>query len=87
MVNYQLRKLKKYHGKTLCKYYSPLRHDNKGTEIKNIFKSCYHNRHCNNMVRNMQYDDKKAVTIANLVKTTWLTRYPRPMEIMHDQGP
>ena len=26
-----------------------------------------------------QYDDKIAITISNLVETTWLTRYPRPM--------
>ena len=26
-----------------------------------------------------QYDDKIAITIANLVETMWLTRYPRPM--------
>ena len=32
-----------------------------------------------------QYDDKIAISISNLVKTTWLTRYPRPMEITHDQ--
>ena len=24
--------------------------------------------------------------MANLVETTWLSRYPRPMEIMYDQG-
>ena len=33
-----------------------------------------------------QYDDKIAISISNLVKTTWLTRYPRPMEITHGQG-
>ena len=33
-----------------------------------------------------QYDDKIAITIANLVETMWLTRYPRPMEITYDQG-
>ena len=34
----------------------------------------------------MQYHDKKAVTIANLVETTWLVRYPSPVEITYDQG-
>ena len=34
----------------------------------------------------MQYDDKRAILIANLVGTTWLNRYPRPMEITYDQG-
>ena len=27
----------------------------------------------------VQYDDKIAITIANLVETTWLSRYPRPI--------
>ena len=34
----------------------------------------------------VQYDDKIAITIANLVKTMWLSRYPRPIEIAYDQG-
>ena len=25
-----------------------------------------------------QYDNKQAISIANLVETVWLTRYPRP---------
>ena len=33
-----------------------------------------------------QYDDKKSISIANLVKSTWLSRYPRSIEIMYDQG-
>ena len=33
-----------------------------------------------------QYNDKIAMSIADLVETTWLSRYPRPIEIMHDQG-
>ena len=33
-----------------------------------------------------QYDDKRAISITNLVETTWLSRYPRPIEIMYDQG-
>ena len=34
----------------------------------------------------VQYDDKRAITIANLVETTWLSRYLRPIEITYDQG-
>ena len=34
----------------------------------------------------MQYDNKRAISIVNLVETTWVIRYPRPMEIMYDQG-
>ena len=33
-----------------------------------------------------QYDSKRVISIANLVKTMWSTRYPIPMEITHDQG-
>ena len=33
-----------------------------------------------------QYEDKRAISIANLVETMWLTRYPRPTEITYDQG-
>ena len=34
----------------------------------------------------VRYDDKKAIIIANLVETTWLSRYHRPIEITYDQG-
>ena len=33
-----------------------------------------------------QYNDKIAISIANLVETTWLSIYPRPIEITYDQG-
>ena len=33
-----------------------------------------------------QYYNKKVISIANLVETTWSTLYPRPMEITYDQG-
>ena len=33
-----------------------------------------------------QYNDKHSITIANLVETMWLARYPWPIEIMYDQG-
>ena len=33
-----------------------------------------------------QYKDKIAISISNLVETTWLSRYPRPIEITYDQG-
>ena len=36
--------------------------------------------------KNVQYDDKIEITIANLVGTTWLSRYPITIEIMYDQG-
>ena len=34
-----------------------------------------------------QYDDKRAIPIANLVENKRLTVYPRPMKITYDQGP
>ena len=33
-----------------------------------------------------QYRNKKAMKIANLVETTWLVRYPWPVDIMYDRG-
>ena len=33
-----------------------------------------------------QYDDKIAISIADLVENTWLTRYTRQTKIMYDQG-
>ena len=34
----------------------------------------------------VQYYDKRTITILKLVETTWLSRYPIPIEIMYDQG-
>ena len=34
----------------------------------------------------IQYGNKRVIWIANLVKTVWLTRYPRPIEIMYEKG-
>ena len=33
-----------------------------------------------------QYSNKKATTITNLAETTWLVRYPWPVEITYDRG-
>ena len=32
-----------------------------------------------------KYSNKKAMTIVNLVDTTWLVQYPWPVEIRYDQ--
>ena len=32
------------------------------------------------------YDDKRAITVANLVELTWLSRYPRPSKVTMDRG-
>ena len=34
----------------------------------------------------VQYDDKRAITIANLVETMWLDKYPIAIKITYDQG-
>ena len=33
-----------------------------------------------------RYYDKRAISIADLLETTWLSRYPRQIEITYDQG-
>ena len=39
-----------------------------------------------NLFEIMQYDNKGVIPIADLLETTWLTIYHRPMEITYDQG-
>ena len=34
-----------------------------------------------------EYDDKRAITVANIVEQQWLSRYPRPDLITYDRGP
>ena len=34
----------------------------------------------------MEYNNKREISIANLVGTMWLYRYPRPIETTYDQG-
>ena len=34
----------------------------------------------------MGFNDKHAIIMANLVETTWITRYPWPKEIAYYQG-
>ena len=33
-----------------------------------------------------EYENKRVISIAQLVETTWLTRYQRPTEIIYNQG-
>ena len=33
-----------------------------------------------------QNGDKRSITIADLVETEWMSRYPIPIEIMYEQG-
>ena len=39
-----------------------------------------------NLVEIVRADDKRSETIARLFGNTWLSRYPRPMKVIHDQG-
>ena len=34
----------------------------------------------------IQYNNKHAISMKKLVETKWVTIYPRPTEIMYDQG-
>ena len=34
----------------------------------------------------VRYDDNRAITTTKRVETTWLSRYPRPIKIIYDQG-
>ena len=34
----------------------------------------------------MHYSNKRTISIAKLVETTCISRYPRPTEITYDQG-
>ena len=33
-----------------------------------------------------KYEDKRAISIANLIETLRLSRWPKPIEIMYNQG-
>ena len=33
-----------------------------------------------------QHEDNRAISVVNLVETTCLSRYPRPIEIIYHQG-
>ena len=68
----------------LCRSNRPLRYKKKG-ERENL-KSCYHDIPYYRMIQISQHDEKIFIATANLVETTLLTRYPRPMEVMYDQG-
>ena len=32
------------------------------------------------------YDDKKSITVANIVEQQWLSRYPWPTQVTFDRG-
>ena len=56
-----------------------LRHKEKGTEIKLNLKVVAMTNPVTGRFEIAQYDDKRVKYIADLVETTWLSRYPRPI--------
>ena len=71
---------------TLCICNRPLCNKNKGKERKLKSKPVTMIGTVTGRLEITQYDNKIEVSIVNLVKTMWLTRYPRQMEITYDQG-
>ena len=65
----------------MCIYNSDLRHKNKGQEKQLHLKAIMMIDPVTGWFEIAQYNDKRAVYIANLVETTCLSRYPRPIEI------
>ena len=33
-----------------------------------------------------QYDDKRAITVANIAEQEWFSRYPWPTQVTYDRG-
>jgi hypothetical protein len=33
-----------------------------------------------------QYNDKRSITVANIVEQEWFSRYPRPTQVTYDRG-
>ena len=54
----------------------------RGTSIRVKVQQIYPITRCFEI---MKYDDKYAITIANLFENMWLTRYPWPAEITYNQ--
>jgi hypothetical protein len=47
---------------------------------------CHLDRSSHRWFEMKQINDKEVTTVANIVETTWLTRYPWPTMITYDQG-
>ena len=59
---------------------------NKRGKERNVqSKRRYYDRPFTGWVKITQYDYKRAISITNLIYTTWLARYPTPMKITFDQ--
>ena len=88
MINYHLKNLSKYHGKSLCRSNCTLRHIKKGTEKEKLnLKAFIMVDPVTLWFEITQYIYKRAISIAYLVEKTWLSGYPKQMEILYDQVP
>ena len=88
IVNYQLRKLRKCHEKKyiyidLIGIYVIRKNGQKEKLNLEAVTMIFPVTGWSEITK---YEDKRAISIANLVETLWLTRYHRPMEITYDQG-
>ena len=61
----------------MCRSNWSLRHNKKGTERKIKHKSINTIYPVTRWFEITQYDEKRAISIANLVEVKWLTIYPR----------
>ena len=71
--------------KNMCWYNWELRHTEKGTKRNLNLKAVMMMVPVTGIFEIAQYNYKIAISIASLVKTMWISRYPRPIEIMYNQ--
>ena len=71
--------------KILYRYNISLRYRNKGKKEYLNLKEVTMIKPVTGWLKLAQYDDKRVISIANLVETTWLVVYPSTMEITYDQ--
>ena len=72
-----------YVGTNFCRLNRPLKINNKG-KYSLILKSITMINPVAAWFEVTQYDDKKAMSIENLVESTWMSRYPWTYRIMYD---
>ena len=70
----------------MCRSYRTLLHTTQGQEIKFTSKSITMIDPVIGWFEVVQYADKIDISVANLVETTWMSRYTRPIDITYDQG-
>ena len=70
----------------MCRSHIPLLHTKKGKKENLYLKAVTMINTVTGWFKITKYDYKYAISIVNLVDNMWLARYPRPTEIMYDQG-